>query len=64
MDNCLKIYEELEKEISLYHMEEYIVDGRKWTDGYKNIYYDYCHMYEEGNAIIADKILKIIERII
>lgn len=64
MDNCLKIYEELEKEISLHHMEEYIVDGRKWTDGYKNIYYDYCHMYEEGNAIIADKILKIIERII
>lgn len=41
-------------------LSDSIVDARSWLDEYDNIFYDHCHMYEDGNEIIADKLLEVI----
>lgn len=37
---------------------DYITDLTSLFDGKKNIYYDYCHVFEKGNQLIASRILK------
>lgn len=34
----------------------YIVDATHWFDDTDGLFYDYCHVTEEGNQIIADKV--------
>lgn len=36
--------------------KEYIVDASDWFDDMDGVFYDYCHVYEEGNQRIADRI--------
>ena len=38
----------------------YVVDASGWFDDADGIFYDYCHVYEEGNQMIADKIYQYI----
>jgi len=61
IDNSAIFYERFEEEIRLHNMD-YIIDGRNWMDEYVDIYYDYCHMYEDGNSVIADRVLNLLEK--
>lgn len=44
--------------------EEYILDFTNLYDGYKNIYWDTCHVYENGNRIMAEAIYNLIKNIL
>lgn len=38
----------------------YIVDATHWFDETDGLFYDYCHVIEEGNQLIADKVYDLI----
>lgn len=39
---------------------EYVVDASGWFDDEDGLFYDYCHVFEEGNQMIAEKIYQYI----
>ena len=48
-------------------LTKYIAQGGGWLhdfthifDGHEEVFYDYCHVYEKGNRIIAQKILPFV----
>ena len=41
---------------------DFIENGVHWLDGEDGLFYDYCHLNEKGNMIIADKIFDCLKR--
>ena len=39
---------------------EYVVDATGWFDATDGFFYDYCHVFEEGNQLIAQKVYEYI----
>lgn len=37
---------------------EYVVDASGWFDDIDGLFYDYCHVFEEGNQLIAERIYR------
>lgn len=55
----LKIHEEIEEKMPE-EVRKCIVDARTWIDGYDGMFYDQFHMKEDGNRIIADRMMKVL----
>lgn len=54
-------YEEVKKLIG---DKTYIIDFTNIYNGYKNIYWDTCHVYENGNRIMAESVYQLIKDIL
>lgn len=37
---------------------DYIVDATSWLDGHDGLFYDYTHVTEEGNRIVAERVFR------
>ena len=40
------------------HEMGYIVDATAWLDGYDGLFYDYAHVTEAGNRIVAEHVYR------
>lgn len=59
--SAIKMFEGEVKEILEKVKNSYIEDATRWLDNIDGIFYDYCHVTEEGNKIIADKMFEYIK---
>ncbi|MBD5497015.1 MAG: hypothetical protein HDR11_04505 [Lachnospiraceae bacterium] len=54
-----RVYTEIEEKMEE-AVRDCVVDGRSWLDGYDNLFYDQFHLYENGNQLIADKMMEVL----
>lgn len=55
-----KIAEYMEEVKKLIKEYDFIVDAKEWMDDIDGMFYDHCHVNEEGNKLIANMISKYI----
>lgn len=55
IQTTIKFYEDVRNNIAKY---DFIIDFSNLFNNQTNIFYDYCHVFEKGNRVIATAILK------
>ena len=40
----------------------YMIDGKDWLDGKKNIFIDFCHINSAGNRVIAERMKSLLKK--